>query len=112
SRTNGTMVDAGPGAAAGRPGAATTRLGELLVGRGLIDQDQLAEALLAQQASGDRLGRTLVELGAIDDGQLVAALAEQLHLAVADFGRDQPDPASVARLAEAVARASNAIPLR
>ena len=69
----------------GRP--SHLRLGEILIRRGLIDQDDLALGL-AQQDLDDHdlpLGRLLVNLGAISDETLTSALAEQSGLAVVDL---------------------------
>ena len=53
------------------------RLGDLLVGYGLISQQQLERALLEQRANGDRLGRVLIRHGVISDDQLVGFLSRQ-----------------------------------
>ena len=55
--------------------ANAVRLGEQLVGEGLISEDQLAEALARQQEGGDRIGGTLVSTGAISAASLVQALS-------------------------------------
>ena len=54
------------------------RLGEQLVASGLITEEQLAEALAQQQASGVRLGNALIDIGAIGANALVTALAARL----------------------------------
>ncbi len=54
------------------------RLGEQLVSAGMITEEQLAEALAAQQASGAKLGGALIEIGAIGAAALAGALAERL----------------------------------
>jgi len=52
-------------------------LGRLLVEKNLITQTQLAEALLAQNASNRRLGEILIERRAITGAELAHALTEQ-----------------------------------
>ena len=54
------------------------RLGEHLIERGLITQEQLGAALAHQEASGGRIGRALVEVGAISSATLVQALSIRL----------------------------------
>jgi len=54
------------------------KLGEILLARGLISQQQLEEAVEEQRKRGGRLGDILVELGAIGEDELVEVLAEQL----------------------------------
>jgi len=56
------------------------RLGELLIGRGLITQGQLDEALRAQVLYGGRLGTNLVDLDFITVDDLALALAQQFDL--------------------------------
>lgn len=58
--------------------------GNILVCRGLVTPEVLAEALERQHAAADgrRLGALLVESGAIDDGQLQDALKQQTGLVV------------------------------
>src|SRR5262249_60086088 len=79
-------------------------LGELLVGRGLVSEDQLRDALTKQTASGKRLGNLLVELDLLDERALTDVLAEQLGLTVVDLSRAEIDPEIVALLEEEDAR--------
>lgn len=65
------------GAAMGRP-----KVGEILVGAGLIDEAQLRAALGDQNNWGQRLGITLVKMGFVEERDLVRALAQQLQLPV------------------------------
>jgi nucleoside-diphosphate-sugar epimerase len=53
------------------------RLGEMLVRRGLVSEQDVAQALAAQAASGQPLGQVLVGQGLISPAQLAAALREQ-----------------------------------
>lgn len=55
-----------------------TKLGQLLVEEGLITEQQLNEALLAQKQSGERLGEALVSTGAISAPVLIRFLARRL----------------------------------
>jgi type IV pilus assembly protein PilB len=83
---------------------ASRPLGELLVGRGLVSEGQLREALTKQTGSGKRLGNLLVELDLLDERTLTDVLAEQLGLAVVDLSRADIDPEVVALLPEEDAR--------
>lgn len=56
------------------------KLGELLISRGLIDQDQLLQALQAQAQFGSRLGTNLVEMGFVSEQGLAQALSQQLSI--------------------------------
>ena len=57
--------------------AARRPIGEFLVERGLVTNDQLAAALADQRESGKRLGEILVERGAITRMALASVLGEQ-----------------------------------
>jgi type IV pilus assembly protein PilB len=57
------------------------RLGELLLHRNRITAQQLEEALDRQRGLGTRLGQILIEMGLIDEPILAEALAEQHDLA-------------------------------
>ena len=53
------------------------KLGDLLVGSGLITAYQLDSALQQQRSTGDRLGKVLLEQGSLSAVQLYRKLAEQ-----------------------------------
>jgi hypothetical protein len=56
------------------------KLGEILVARGLVTQEQVEDALFSQRQFGGRLGTNLIEMGAITDEDLARCLSEQLHV--------------------------------
>ncbi|MPY92966.1 MAG: prepilin-type N-terminal cleavage/methylation domain-containing protein [Acidimicrobiia bacterium] len=87
------------------------RLGDLLVGGGLVNQDQLATALARQQQNGVRLGRALVEEGVIDEASLLQALADQVGTEVVDLRHVTPSPEAVARVPEGTARELEVLPV-
>ena len=86
-------------------------LGEVLVARGVVTQEQVDTALARQNGTGQRLGEVLVELGALDERGLVASLADYFGMPVTDLRRDTPDPAALALVPEALARENLAIPV-
>jgi len=71
---------------------ATDRLGDLLIQAGLINPEQLAQALAEAQASGTRLGYALVRLGFIDEAALAAVLARQYRVRTVDLDKITVDP--------------------
>jgi type IV pilus assembly protein PilB len=99
-------VPAGPGPS-NRP-----RLGDLLVERAGVTEDQVAEAMLMRATSDKRLGTLLLDLGVIDERQLTEALSAQLGLPLADLGQRSPEPEAVALLSDSLARGLTAVPLR
>ncbi|MEN6625372.1 MAG: ATPase, T2SS/T4P/T4SS family [Candidatus Sumerlaeia bacterium] len=56
------------------------RLGELLVGKGLLNIDDLDQALTEQKRSGERIGEVLLKMGAIREEDLMRTLSEQLGI--------------------------------
>lgn len=57
-----------------------TLLGQLLLSKGVIKQQDLVKALDLQQAVGGRIGSLLLRSGAISEDSLLMALSEQLSL--------------------------------
>ena len=56
------------------------RLGELLIRKGLLDADDLEQALELQKERGDKIGRILIDLGFVNPRDVLATLSEQLQL--------------------------------
>jgi hypothetical protein len=56
------------------------RLGEILIERKLISQEDLERALELQKERGDKLGKTLVDMGFVAMRDVLAALADQLNV--------------------------------
>ncbi len=107
---------AAPGAeggsgASGAPRPRKGMLGQLLVKRGLVTDEQIATALSMQSTSGKRLGELLVDIGALDERTLVEALADYFDMPVTHLRRDAPDPAALALVPEQLAREHLAIPV-
>lgn len=66
---------------------ARKKLGEILLERGLIDNDQLNSALAYQRQWGHRLGVALVAKGFITEGMLIKVLGEVLGLPTVDLSQ-------------------------
>lgn len=62
----------------------STRLGELLVRRGLIAQAQLTRALEEESAGAGALSALLVKLGLINEADLAGCLQKEYHLSLVD----------------------------
>ena len=56
------------------------RLGELLIRKGLLDPDDLEQALELQKERGDKIGKILVDLGFVNPRDVLATLSEQLQI--------------------------------
>ncbi len=62
------------------------RLGEILLGAGVIDAHQLQAGLKAHKKEGRPLGLTLVRLGYLDEKTLIETLSKQLSMPMARLG--------------------------
>ena len=78
------------------PASPRPRLGELLLSRGLITHEQLAQARADQVATGGALGRHLILRGAVTRRGLYTALAEQWGIPVVDLISEPPQPEALA----------------
>jgi general secretion pathway protein E len=56
------------------------RLGEMLIARGLIGQEDLDRALEIQKERGEKIGKILVDLGFVAGHDVLSALSEQLSV--------------------------------
>jgi type IV pilus assembly protein PilB len=101
----------GNGGGSGGPPPRKGMLGQLLVKRGLVTDEQIGAALALQAQSGKRLGELLVDIGALDERSLVEALADYFDMPVTHLRRDAPDPAALALMPEQLAREHLAIPV-
>ena len=79
------------------------RLGDILVARGAITEEQLLAALAEKNAFG-MLGETLVARGMITNDQLGAALAQQFDVPYREVPPETVNPQVVCLLPEALAR--------
>jgi len=88
-----------------------TRLGQAMVDRGIITQDQLDEALEHQRMTRKRLGESLIDIGAVTSFQLSQALAEHLGVPFVDLETHPPDVMLAGMIPEEVARRYCALPV-
>lgn len=63
------------------------RLGEILVSEGLVNDEQIQEALKKQSESGELLGEILVRLGYVTEGDIARTIATQFSLPYIDASR-------------------------
>ena len=94
------------------PTAPKARLGEQLVGSGLITADQLEQALQMQTKSGGQLGEVLVSIGALNEQALAHALAAFFGCEVANLRREKIDPLVISFVPEDVARQHLVMPFK
>ena len=87
------------------------RLGEVLIDQGLIDEEDLQQALSYQEKSGYRLGTALVALRIIAEWQLTEALGKALRVEVLDLADVQPEDKALKRLPVELAERYDLIPI-
>jgi hypothetical protein len=88
-----------------------SRLGTMLIERGLITKDELRCALLRQSSTGERLGEALVAIGAVASVAVTRVLAEHLRLPFVDLSDDVSDSTVVGVISAEVARRFGAVPV-
>lgn len=64
------------------------RLGEILVKKGLVDTNNLDEALRIQVGGNRRLGCILIKMGLLEDSQLMEALSDQLSVPIIEIDKE------------------------
>jgi MSHA biogenesis protein MshE len=87
------------------------RLGDLLVEKQLITDEQLQFALGEQKKLGRKLGSTLIELGMIDEDSLLNLLADQLNIPLIDINNFNYSNDIAKRLPESFSRRYRALVL-
>ena len=104
---------AGSTASQVKPGTgAKERLGEQLIASHLITEAQLEQALAVQKESGGKIGQVLVGLGVLEEQTLAEALSMYFGLAVLNLRRDTIEATAVGLIPEEVAREHMAMPIR
>ncbi|MEN6345751.1 MAG: ATPase, T2SS/T4P/T4SS family [Armatimonadia bacterium] len=95
-----------------RPVGGRKQIGQMLIEKGLITEQQLNDALATQsQTTGEMLGQVLITLGFVDRVPLYETLAEQLRVPFVDLSK-QPVDANVASLVpREILERYNAVPV-
>jgi len=65
--------------------AAKVRIGDLLVSKGIITEDQLMKSLAEQKQTGKKIGKAVVDLGFTTDNKLLQALADHFGYPFVDL---------------------------
>jgi hypothetical protein len=87
-------------------------LGELLVGAGLVSEEQVLAALRAQRGSGMPLGLYLVRSGILSETELISVLSQQLEVPIVDLDSMSLHDDAVKKVPPEYARANLIIPFR
>lgn len=87
------------------------RLGDALIQKGLINAEQLQQALALQKKSGKRLGAVLVEMHIVTEQDIVQLLSEQLRIPFIDLSNYLIDPVIAKLIPEHIAKRHMLIPI-
>jgi cellulose synthase/poly-beta-1,6-N-acetylglucosamine synthase-like glycosyltransferase len=90
---------------------AAGRIGEILVGRGLISENDLTDALEIQERTGSRIGEILYYESRVREGDLAAALADQLRVPLVDLDGMDPSEDALELVPESLQREGRCVPL-
>lgn len=88
------------------------RLGDLLVQKGIITEEQLGEALKQQKEKKLMLGEMIVSMGFASQSQINDVLCEHLNIDFVDMREEEPDPQVLSLLDESIMRKYTLVPLR
>ena len=80
------------------------RLGDILVARGLLTEERVAETVALQKKTAKRMGQIIVENGWVSEQDVLLALAEQLAIPFVRLRAGVYDPGMVALLDKEAAR--------
>jgi type IV pilus assembly protein PilB len=96
-----------------RSSSGTTKpLGERLIARGILTEQQVSQALEVQSRSDSFFGQVLVDLGFISASTIGSMLAKSFGVCYVDLLSVQPDLAAVALVPEKIIHATQTVPLR
>ncbi len=88
------------------------KLGDVLLKKGYITEQELKKALEEQKKKGAKLGETLIELGYVKREKLIDTLCEQLGIEYCDLRKEKLHEEAVHMLTEQIVRKYCVIPIR
>ncbi len=91
--------------------ASKKRIGEVLIERGSISQEQLEYALQLQQRGQRFLGQILIGMGWTTETEIYQTLSQLFHVKYVNFEKIKVDPAIVQLIPELVAVTRDILPL-
>ncbi len=93
------------------PGSLHRPLGQILIARGILSEDQLRIALLEQMKSEQPIGKLLVSLGFVSEATLRDALSESLGKQSVDLSNAIVDPSALKMVPHDLAKRHRLLPL-
>ena len=86
------------------------RLGDLLVSKGLLEEEQIPLVVEKQKETGEKFGETVIEMGLVTEGDLIDALTEQLGVEYVDVRRIKIDEECTKLVREDYMRKNSVLP--
>ena len=86
-------------------------LGQILISKGILSEDQLRIALLEQMKSNQAIGKLLVALGFVSEATLRDALSESLGKQSVDLSNAIIDPSALKLVPRDLAKRHHVLPL-
>ncbi|MCP4710784.1 MAG: Flp pilus assembly complex ATPase component, partial [Planctomycetes bacterium] len=87
------------------------KLGDILIGWGLIDEKKLQTAVIQADSNHLRLGETLVDMGLVEEEQVTKAMATQFGLEYVDLDHHVVDKSSLDLMPEELIRRHIILPV-
>lgn len=87
------------------------KIGEILIERGIVSQEQLDKALKSQGASGGFIGEVLCTTFGINENRVFSALGQQLGIAFVDLNTITVDPGVLKLISKELCSQNTLIPL-
>lgn len=87
------------------------KIGEILLERKLITEEQLMEALETQKMTGQKIGQVLVSKGIIKEDELYKVLAEKIDRKYIDLEEYSINGEAVLKISQSLAQKHNAVPI-
>jgi type IV pilus assembly protein PilB len=87
------------------------RIGDLLLQKGLITEDQLMKALKEQKTRKTKIGETLISMGYVSEKDIVDILTAQLNIEYVELRNMKLDEQAVFMITEQIAKKYNLIPI-
>lgn len=87
------------------------RLGDCLLQKGMINEEQLSQALIKQKETGSKLGETIVDMGLVSENDMIDVLVEQLGIEYVDIRKIKIDEGAAKLLKEDFLRKNSLIPI-
>jgi len=87
-------------------------LGQMLKEKGLINDQQLKEAMEAAKTASQPLGQTLIDLGYVEEGIVLQALAAQMRIPCVDFNKIKYDASNLGLIPNDLQQKHGVLPVK